>query len=143
MEYKNVAEIEAEHEAQEHEELEIDLEDLEDEFIIDEEESELDYDIADSFAGHFDCREEFCEIIMQKTDERSNLINKIFLNEIFSERWIGRRGTIEWPSHSPDLTSLNFFFCSFLKGNKTRKLNQDYKIKPRNLNELRIIRNEH
>jgi len=40
MEYEDVIEVEAEHEAQE--ELEIDLEDLEDEFIIIEEESESD-----------------------------------------------------------------------------------------------------
>jgi len=46
MEYEDVIiEVEAEHEAQE--ELEIDLEDLEDEFIIIEEESESD--IVDSF----------------------------------------------------------------------------------------------
>jgi len=44
MEYEDVVEVEAE--AQE--ELEIDLEDLENEFIIDEEESESDYSIADS-----------------------------------------------------------------------------------------------
>ena len=31
------------------------------------------------------------------------------LNERLTNRWIGRRGTIEWPAHSPDLTPLDFF----------------------------------
>jgi len=46
IEYEDVVEIEAEHEAQE--ELEIDLEDLEDDFIIVKEKSESESDIADS-----------------------------------------------------------------------------------------------
>ena len=46
IEYEHIVEIEVQYEAQE--ELEIDLEDLEYKFIIDEEESESDYDIADS-----------------------------------------------------------------------------------------------
>jgi len=46
IEYEDVVEIEAKHEAQE--ELEINLEDLENEFMIDEKESESDCGIADS-----------------------------------------------------------------------------------------------
>jgi hypothetical protein len=26
------------------------------------------------------------------------------------DRWIGRRGQIEWPARSPDLTRLDFFY---------------------------------
>lgn len=37
-------------------------------------------------------------------------IVRICLNQIFPERWIGRRGSIEWPARSPDLTPLDFFF---------------------------------
>ena len=48
IEYEDVVEIEAEHEAQE--ELEINLEDLENEFMIDEKESESDCGIADSLS---------------------------------------------------------------------------------------------
>ena len=48
MEYEDVVKVVIEHETSRRNWLEIDLEDLEDEFIIDEEESELDYDIADS-----------------------------------------------------------------------------------------------
>jgi Transposase. len=32
-----------------------------------------------------------------------------YLNNTFTGRWIGRRGTIEWPPRSPDLTPLDFF----------------------------------
>jgi len=32
------------------------------------------------------------------------------LDEIFPNRWIGRRGTIEWLPRSPDLTPLDFFY---------------------------------
>ena len=32
-----------------------------------------------------------------------------YLNEVFPDRWIGRRGHIEWPPRSPDLTPLDFF----------------------------------
>ena len=33
-----------------------------------------------------------------------------YLNETFPGRWIGRRGSIEWPPRSPDLTPLDFYF---------------------------------
>ena len=32
------------------------------------------------------------------------------LNEELDGRWIGRRGSVEWPARSPDLTPLDFFF---------------------------------
>lgn len=32
-----------------------------------------------------------------------------FLSETFPNRWIGRRGSVEWPARSPDLTPLDFF----------------------------------
>ena len=37
-----------------------------------------------------------------------------FLDETFPE-WIGRRGTIEWPARSPDMTPLDFFLWGYLK----------------------------
>jgi len=33
-----------------------------------------------------------------------------YLDEIFPDRWIGRRDHIEWPAQSPDLNPLNYFF---------------------------------
>ena len=54
-----------------------------------------------------------------------NLLDAVFVN-----RWIGRRGTIEWPARSPDLTPLDYFYWGYLK-------DRVYKTKPRNLVELR------
>lgn len=34
---------------------------------------------------------------------------RTFLDETFPNRWIGRRGPIEWPARSPDLTPMDFF----------------------------------
>lgn len=38
-----------------------------------------------------------------------------YLDRVFPARWIGRRGTIEWPPRSPDLTPLDFFMGSLKK----------------------------
>ena len=54
-----------------------------------------------------------------------------FLDVTFPNRWIGRRGTIEWPSRSPDLSPLDFFYWGHLKNNV-------YRNKPNNLAELRV-----
>ncbi|XP_018369530.1 PREDICTED: uncharacterized protein LOC108765352 [Trachymyrmex cornetzi] len=51
------------------------------------------------------------------------LIARNLLNNIFPGRWIGRRGSIEWPPRSPDLTPLDNFYWSFLK-------NKVYETKP-------------
>lgn len=37
-----------------------------------------------------------------------------FLDRTFTE-WLGRRGTMEWPPRSPDLTVADFFLWGFLK----------------------------
>lgn len=34
---------------------------------------------------------------------------RAYLDELLPERWIGRRGPVEWPPRSPDLTPLDFF----------------------------------
>ena len=38
-----------------------------------------------------------------------------WLNDHFPSRWFGRRGPIEWPSRSPDLSPPNFFLWECLK----------------------------
>ena len=38
-----------------------------------------------------------------------------FLDEKFPGRWIGRRGPIEWPARSPNLTPADFFLWGVLK----------------------------
>lgn len=53
-----------------------------------------------------------------------------YLNDTFPHRWIGRRGFIEWPARSPDLTPLDFFLWGYLK-------NRVFKTQPANLDELR------
>lgn len=53
-----------------------------------------------------------------------------YLDFIFENRWIGRRGRIEWPARSPDLNPLDFFLWGHLKGTV-------YKNRPQNLEQLR------
>lgn len=48
----------------------------------------------------------------------------------FPHRWIGRRGTIEWPPRSPDLTPLDYFLWGYLKS-------KVYLTRPSDLGELR------
>jgi len=40
---------------------------------------------------------------------------RTYLDEIYPNRWIGRRGPIEWPARSPDLASNDFFLWGYLK----------------------------
>lgn len=53
-----------------------------------------------------------------------------YLNEIFPNRWIGRRGAIEWPPRSPDLAPPDYFLWGYLKS-------KVYYTKPDNLEDLR------
>ncbi|GAB1865891.1 DUF4817 domain-containing protein [Camponotus japonicus] len=63
------------------------------------------------------------------------IIVRQYLNEVFQDRWIGRRGHIEWPPRSPNLTPLDFFLWDYWKS-------KVYATKPRDLDDLRgrIIR---
>ncbi|CAF1991725.1 unnamed protein product [Rotaria magnacalcarata] len=38
-----------------------------------------------------------------------------WLDEKFPARWIGRRGALDWPARSPDLTPADFFLWGYLK----------------------------
>lgn len=42
-------------------------------------------------------------------------IVRTYLNDVFPNRWIGRRGFIEWPARSPDLTPLDYFLWGYIK----------------------------
>lgn len=53
------------------------------------------------------------------------------LNHVFPGKWIGRRGAIEWPARSPDLSPLDYYFWGYLK-------DQVYRTKPQDLVELRL-----
>ncbi|MBZ5796973.1 hypothetical protein K8353_43720, partial [Burkholderia contaminans] len=59
-----------------------------------------------------------------------------YLDEVFPNRWIGRRGRIEWPARSPDLTPLDYFLWGYLKS-------KVYVTRPENLEDLKArIRHE-
>lgn len=53
-----------------------------------------------------------------------------YLDQIFPNRWIGRRGALEWPPRSPDLNPMDFFLWGYLK-------NKVYVTPPTNLQDLR------
>lgn len=53
-----------------------------------------------------------------------------FLNHTFPNRWIGRRGAIEWPPRSPDLSPLDYFLWGHLK-------TKIYATQPDSLEDLR------
>ena len=55
-----------------------------------------------------------------------------WLDENFPDRWIGRRGPIEWPPRSPDLTPCDFFLWGYLKS-------QVYAHKPSTSDELKTL----
>lgn len=53
----------------------------------------------------------------------------------FHGRWIGRRGPIDWPARSPDLSPMDFFVWGVLK-------DMVYKEKPRTIPDLRRLIND-
>ena len=52
-----------------------------------------------------------------------------YLNQFFPDRWIGRRGPLEWAVRSSDLTPCDFFLLGFLNS-------KVYSTLPQNLEEL-------
>ena len=54
-----------------------------------------------------------------------------YLNEVFPQRWFGRRGSVEWPPRSPDLTPVDFFFFLGVVKNKVHEKN------PKTVNNLK------
>lgn len=53
-----------------------------------------------------------------------------YLDAVFPNKWIGRRGAIEWPARSPDLTPLDYFLWGYLKS-------KVYVDRPENLDSLK------
>lgn len=60
-----------------------------------------------------------------------SLIVRAWLDNHFPDKWIGRRGPIDWPPRSPDLTVPDFFLWGVLK-------DKVYGRNPRNINDLKI-----
>ena len=52
------------------------------------------------------------------------------LDETFPDKWIGRRGSIEFPPRSPDITPMDFFVWGVIKDSV-------YSRKPRSVEDLR------
>ena len=40
---------------------------------------------------------------------------RVYLNESFSNRWLGRGGPVAWPPRSPDLTPLDYYLWGHMK----------------------------
>jgi hypothetical protein len=53
-----------------------------------------------------------------------------YLHQVFPQHWFGRRGCIEWPPRSPDMTPMDFFFWGVVK-------NKVYERNPHTVNELK------
>ena len=55
---------------------------------------------------------------------------RAYLKATFPNRWIGRRGSVEFPARSPDLTPMDFFLWGYLK-------DKAYGSKPATVDELK------
>lgn len=53
-----------------------------------------------------------------------------FLDQTFPKRWMGRRGAVDWPPRSPDLTPMDFSVWGIIK-------DLVYATKPQNIQDLR------
>ena len=58
------------------------------------------------------------------------------MNKHLPKKWIGRRGPIEWPPKSQDLTPMNFFVWGYLKNQVYNK--KVYVKKLRTVEDLKI-----
>jgi hypothetical protein len=56
-----------------------------------------------------------------KLEEKIQIVLQYAQFQKLSGRWIGRRGSIEWPARSPDLSPCDFFFWGYLKNIVYRK----------------------
>ena len=62
-------------------------------------------------------REDFDDIWLQQDGAPPHFAKCVrgFLHQTFPGRWLGRRGCVDWPPRSPDLTPLDFFFWGAAK----------------------------
>lgn len=84
------------------------------------------------FPSHLDPDSFDEELVFQQDGAPAHYAARVraYLNETFPNRWIGRRGHIEWPARSPDLTPLDFFLWGYLKS-------KVYVNRPDNLDTLK------
>lgn len=92
--------------------------------IVEEIENQLDID------GNRNLNENLIHFQQDGAPPHYVLPVRQFLNDAFPGQWIGRRGPIEWPARSPDLTPLDFFLWGHLKSIV-------FKTKPDSIEDLR------
>lgn len=64
-----------------------------------------------------------------------------WLNNTFGSQWIGRFGPRKWPSKSPDLNPLNFFYWKFIKDDVyAEKVDSVEKLRSRIINAFENLR---
>ncbi|KAG1703703.1 hypothetical protein GQR58_004165 [Nymphon striatum] len=63
-------------------------------------------------------------------NQPSPIVVRNLLDETFPDKWIGRRGPIEFPPRSPDITPMDFFVWGVIKDSV-------YSRKPRSVEDLR------
>ena len=83
-------------------------------------------------AGHYDD-----DVMFQQDGAPPHFATAVreFLHEKFPGRWIGRRGPIEWPARSPDLTPADFYLWGVLK-------DKVYCRNPMTLDQLSLVISE-
>ena len=62
-------------------------------------------------------REDFNDLRFQNDGATPHFAKCVrdFLDQTFPGRWLGRRGCVDWPLRSADLTPLDFFFLGAAK----------------------------
>ena len=86
--------------------------------------------IVSQFSAH--------DLIFQQDGTRPYFTKEVRedLNKHLPKKWIGRRGPIEWPPKSQDLTPMNFFLWGYLKNQVYNK--KVYVKKLRTVEDLKI-----
>ena len=74
----------------------------------------------------------FHELFFQQDGEPPHFALRVrdYLNEVFPQRWFGKRGSIKWSPRSPDPTPMDFFLGGVIK-------NKVYEKNPKTINELK------
>jgi hypothetical protein len=74
----------------------------------------------------------FAELYLQQDEETPHyaLLVRNYLGNLFPLHWIGRRGSIDWPPRSTDLTPMNIFLWGVVK-------NKVYDGKPQTVDEMK------
>jgi len=88
--------------------------------------------VRDMVVPQLRTRANFAELYFQQDGGTPHyaLLVRNYLDNIFPLHWIGRRGSIDWPPCSSDLTPMDFFFWGIVK-------NKVYERKPQTVDEMK------